>query len=199
MKRLSMLMTLWVLSLWAPLMAQAQPPRLTVSVRPTSVSENANNPAAIGTVTRTGATAASVVVTLFSSDTSEATVPASVTIAAGQNSATFPVTAVNDDEVDGSQIVVITAGASNFTSGTVNLVVVDDDVVTPNPTPTATATPRPTPTTGPTATPRPTATTRPTPTATERPKLTLAINPRSFSESAGSGAIGTVSRNSTLR
>ncbi len=61
---------------------------------------------------------------LSSSDTTEATVPASVQIPAGQNTTSFGVTAVLDGVVDGSQLVVITAsaGASQATDS----VFVDD-------------------------------------------------------------------------
>lgn len=56
---------------------------LTVSVTPASFSESAANPAATGTVTRSGSTTADLVVNLASSDVTEATVPATVTILAG--------------------------------------------------------------------------------------------------------------------
>jgi predicted extracellular nuclease len=64
---------------------------------------------------------------LASSDTSEATVAATVTIAANQTSTTFDVTAIDDASADGSQTVTLTASATNFTSGTTSVTVTDDD------------------------------------------------------------------------
>lgn len=99
---------------------------LTVGVSPAAFSESATNPAATGTVTRTGSTTAELVVTLSSSDTTEATVPATVTIPVGQTSATFAVTAVNDTFPDGNKTVTITASASGATPGTFDVTVQDD-------------------------------------------------------------------------
>jgi hypothetical protein len=67
------------------------------------------------------------VVNLVSGDTSEATVPASVTIPAGQASANFAVSAVDDALVDGTTNVTITAGAGGYTSGNCQLAVTDND------------------------------------------------------------------------
>ena len=53
--------------------------------------------------------AGAVTVALISSDTSEATVPASVTIPAGQATASFVVTAVDDALLDGTRTVTIAA------------------------------------------------------------------------------------------
>ncbi len=99
---------------------------LTVSVNPASFSESASNPAATGTVTRDGSTAAELVVTLSSSDVTEATVPASVTIPAGQTSANFNVTAVDDSFPDGSKTSTITASATGATADTFEVTVQDD-------------------------------------------------------------------------
>jgi hypothetical protein len=99
---------------------------LTMSVTPNTFPENATNPAASGTVTRTGSFATDLVVTLASSDITEAAVPATVTIPAGQASATFDVTAVNDDIPDGDQSVTITASADGYAAGTAALTVQDD-------------------------------------------------------------------------
>ena len=101
-------------------------PILTVSVNPGSFSEAATTPA-VGTVTRTGSTANALVVTLNSGDTTEATVPASVTILAGQSSVNFDVTAVDDAVIDGSQTATITASAAGTTSGSFNVTVLDNE------------------------------------------------------------------------
>jgi predicted extracellular nuclease/uncharacterized protein YjiK/Ca2+-binding RTX toxin-like protein len=101
---------------------------LTLSVTPASFSEGAGANAAIGTVTRTGNTTNALTVTLVSSDTTEATVPTNVTIAAGQTSATFDIAAIEDAVVDGSQSVTLTASATNFSNATTTLTVTDNDV-----------------------------------------------------------------------
>ena len=72
---------------------------------------------ATGTVTRNMRTSSDLVVTLSSNDTSEATVPATVTILAGETSATFPITAVDDGIADGDQLAVISATAPAFVAG----------------------------------------------------------------------------------
>jgi hypothetical protein len=84
---------------------------LSVSISPNSFSENGGS--AIGTVTRNTADVSQAFeATLVSSDTSELTVPASVTIPAGASSATFTVTAVDDTLLDGTQAATITAFAN---------------------------------------------------------------------------------------
>ncbi|MBL9182606.1 MAG: lamin tail domain-containing protein [Verrucomicrobiaceae bacterium] len=103
---------------------------LSLSVTPSSFFESATNPAATGTVSRVTSSTSDLVVTLNSSDITEATVPATVTILANQTSATFDVTAVDDSFPDGDKAVMITATATGATSPTFNLTVQDDsDVV----------------------------------------------------------------------
>ncbi len=107
------------------------PPAVTLSLGVTnsSFSESATNPASVGTVTRTGATTSALVVTLSSSDPTEATVPASVTIPIGSTSAAFDITAVNDSFPDGNKSAIITASATGATAGTTTLTVNDDSDV----------------------------------------------------------------------
>ncbi len=111
-------------------------PGLTVTVIPATFAENAGSSAATGTVTRQGSTASALTVNLGSSDPTEATVQATVTILAGQSSATFPVNAVDDDVDDDAQSVTITVSATGHTSGNAQLEVTDDDTagITVNPT-----------------------------------------------------------------
>ena len=87
---------------------------LSVAVSPGSVAENAGANAAVGTVTRTGDLSQPLVVTLSSSDTSEATAPTTVSILANQSSANFRVDAVDDSILDGVQNVSITASAPGY-------------------------------------------------------------------------------------
>ncbi|MCW1924280.1 lamin tail domain-containing protein [Luteolibacter arcticus] len=105
---------------------------LGVSALPESFSESAANPASTGTVTRAVATTSDLVVNLSSSDTTEATVPATVTILANQTSATFPITAVDDTFPDANKTATITASATDATSPTVALTVQDDSDVFPH-------------------------------------------------------------------
>jgi Ca2+-binding RTX toxin-like protein len=99
---------------------------LGLTVVPTQFSEAAGNNAATGTVTRS-ATVGALTVELLSSDTSEATVPATVTIPDGADSVEFAIASADDALVDGDRAVIITASATDFTSATVNLSVTDDE------------------------------------------------------------------------
>ena len=107
------------------------PATLSLTTSLASFSEGAGVNAATGTVTRTGNTTNALIVNLASSDTTEATVSPTVTIAAGQTSATFGINAVEDTLVDGSQAVTLTAAATGFSSATTNLTVTDNDVMNP--------------------------------------------------------------------
>src|SRR5690242_18121297 len=87
-------------------------PALTLSIAPSTVAENAGAGAATGTVTRVNYdTTQPLTVNLASSNPSQATVPSSVVIAAGQTSATFPVTAVDNGVKTLTQNLTITASA----------------------------------------------------------------------------------------
>ncbi len=105
---------------------------LTISVNPASFSESASNPAATGTVTRDGSTTSDLVVNLASSDVTEAMVPSTVTIQAGQASASFNVTAVDDSFPDGNKTATITATATGASAGTFQVTVQDDGDVAQN-------------------------------------------------------------------
>jgi autotransporter-associated beta strand protein len=103
-------------------------PRFTLSVDAAAISENGGT--ATATLSRNAGPLVpdgEVVVSLASSDETELTVPATVTIPAGQLSVTFPVTAVDDGEADRTQTVTIEAVAAPFTSGTTSLLVTDDE------------------------------------------------------------------------
>ena len=102
-------------------------PALTLKLDRDLVAEGLT-PATAGTVTRNGSTAAALVVTLTSSDTTEATVPATVTIPVGQASATFNVNSIDDRITDGAQRLTITASAASFTPGAAALTVSDQNL-----------------------------------------------------------------------
>src|SRR5690606_316689 len=103
-------------------------PALMVTINAASISENGGM--ATGTVTRNTPTGSDLMVMLMSSDTGEASVPVMVTILAGQASATFDITGVDDLIADGTQTVTITASAAGFTDGTDTLDVTDNEVPT---------------------------------------------------------------------
>ncbi|RYD35316.1 MAG: hypothetical protein EOP87_07575, partial [Verrucomicrobiaceae bacterium] len=106
----------------------AQPPSITLTVGAsvTTFAENAANPASVGTVSRSGSSVSALIVNLSSSDPTEATVPASVTIPAGSSSVNFDITAVNDTFPDGAKTAKITASAVDAISGSLDLTVTDD-------------------------------------------------------------------------
>ena len=87
--------------------------RLTVTVDRSTLGE-AGIRVAYVTVSRNLVSANPLVVYLASSDTSEATVPASVTIRPNEASFTFAVVAVDDPFADGTQQVTITASTTPF-------------------------------------------------------------------------------------
>ena len=68
-----------------------------------------------------------IVVPLLSNYTSGLTVPATVTIHAGQTTATFDVTMHDDRLIQGNRPVVVTAAVENWTSGSATLSDIDDD------------------------------------------------------------------------
>ncbi|MEZ6086976.1 MAG: hypothetical protein R3C05_02870 [Pirellulaceae bacterium] len=101
---------------------------LTVTIDKSSLDEDGGT--ATGTVRRNANTSEALIADLSSSDLGEANVPASVTIPAGSDSATFTITGVDDSIVDGTQSVIITASADTFINGTAGIDVADDDVPT---------------------------------------------------------------------
>ncbi len=105
----------------------APPTNLTLTL-PSSATEGAAPLTA--SVTVTPAPTANLTVNLSSGDPTEATVPASVVIPAGQTTATFPVTILNDGLLDGSQTVIITASATGYPARTATLTVNDDETAT---------------------------------------------------------------------
>ncbi|MEY3176139.1 MAG: hypothetical protein RLZZ436_4053 [Planctomycetota bacterium] len=101
---------------------------VTLTVSRSSFLENAGPKAAVGTVTRSNTDrSAPLVVNLSSSDTSELTVPAFVTIPAGLAAVSFDIAAINDPELDGAQQVTISASATAFFGSTVVVTVLDHE------------------------------------------------------------------------
>ncbi len=98
---------------------------LSMSIAPGTMSENGGT--AVGTITRNKLLSDPLVVNLSSNDLSEATVPATVTIPAGQASVTFPITAVDDALSDRTQTVLITATGGAYGSTSATILVTDDE------------------------------------------------------------------------
>ncbi|HUR56834.1 MAG TPA: M36 family metallopeptidase, partial [Opitutaceae bacterium] len=82
-----------------------------------------------GTLTLAGPVAGILVFNLTSSDATTATVPATVNVAPGQSSATFPITILNDNRINGPRNLTFTASATGWTSATASMTVVDDENV----------------------------------------------------------------------
>lgn len=105
-------------------------PTISIASNRSRVVENGSIAATL-TITRAGGDLATpLTINLTSSDTSEATVPASVTFAAGQTSVTVPLTPVDDNLLDGDQAVRITASATGISPATVDLIVADAEFLT---------------------------------------------------------------------
>jgi hypothetical protein len=97
---------------------------LTVTL-PASVTEGLN---ATGTVTSSVAPTRDVVISLASSLTSRATVPAQVTLRAGQTSVNFTLTAIDDVRITGNAPVTLSSTVSGWTGGASIVNVIDNDV-----------------------------------------------------------------------
>ena len=83
------------------------------------------NPAGSGMVTRNPSGGVPVAVSLTSSKPAKFIVPASVTIPAGQASATFSIQTINDAIAQGNQTVSVTATAAGLNSGTASVILTD--------------------------------------------------------------------------
>jgi hypothetical protein len=109
---------------------------LSASVAPASVPENAGLSAATLTVTRTGETLVALPVTLLISDLTEAsyTGPNPFVIPAGQASVSVPIHVVDDDALDGTQVVSLQVSANGASSTSAVLSVLDnEDAFSPPP------------------------------------------------------------------
>ncbi|MDP2104526.1 MAG: CARDB domain-containing protein, partial [Desulfobulbaceae bacterium] len=103
-------------------------PTLTLTIDKNVLAEAAGANAATATVTRNTVTTEALTVYLTSTDTTEATVQASVEIPAGQQSVTFAVNAIQDGIQDGTQNATLTAAASGFNSASLVLQVTDREL-----------------------------------------------------------------------
>jgi len=99
-------------------------PALTLVLNPTSVAENAGASASTGTVGIPTVLSSNLVVSLVSSNTAAATVPASVTITNGQTNATFAIAAVVYN-ANTPVSVTITASSTSYTAASAPLTLTD--------------------------------------------------------------------------
>ncbi|MEZ6121959.1 MAG: proprotein convertase P-domain-containing protein [Planctomycetaceae bacterium] len=112
---------------------------VTISIDPSTFAENSGTQTAVGRVNRPGGAlfGSPLVVQLTSSDTTEVTVPASVTIPASAGFATFDITLVDDTLLDGDQLVGIQTTVQGVINSEAFITVTDveslDITVTPSP------------------------------------------------------------------
>ena len=92
---------------------------------PASTTEGAGTVA--GTVSVSAAPASAVAVTMTSGDTTALTVPATVTIPAGQTSAAFTATIIDDTKINGTHTASVTASVANWTSGSATISIADNE------------------------------------------------------------------------
>ncbi|MEY4185379.1 MAG: Peptidyl-prolyl cis-trans isomerase precursor [Planctomycetota bacterium] len=104
-------------------------PQLTAAVNPVAVAETAGT--AILTVSRSGSVAQPLIVQLSASSSGRITLPATLTIPAGSQSATAGITIVNNTATDGTADVQLTVAATGFSTGSTSLTVTDDDTSVP--------------------------------------------------------------------
>ena len=98
---------------------------ITVSLRPGAV-EGDGTLVGQGTVSIPGTwMTADLVIDLVTSDETELTIPATVTIPQGETSATFDLTILDDGEHDGTQTVTVTASAAGWTPGSAEIDIID--------------------------------------------------------------------------
>jgi hypothetical protein len=80
-----------------------------------------------GTITASAAPTRDITIQLTSDKPGRATVPATVTLLAGQTSAGFTFTVLDNTLIDGTQTATVTAAADNWTSGLAGVSVQDND------------------------------------------------------------------------
>ena len=105
-------------------------PALTVAIDEAAISELGGNSTVTVTRHNVDDTSQPLTVYLSSDDTTEATVPTAVTIPANQVSTTFEIIAVDDDLLDGTQTVTVTASASDYLDGSDMLDLLDHETLT---------------------------------------------------------------------
>ncbi|MFN7141547.1 MAG: hypothetical protein ACK4UN_19640, partial [Limisphaerales bacterium] len=101
-------------------------PALVVSL-PSYASEEDGMLFDAGRVSIPAPLSSNLIIRLFSSDSTQATVPAEVLLLAGQTNAWFDLTVVDDEFYDGSQPVTVTAMAEGFQLGRTTIMIHDNE------------------------------------------------------------------------
>ncbi|HWN94119.1 MAG TPA: Calx-beta domain-containing protein, partial [Methylomirabilota bacterium] len=94
---------------------------------PSFAYENTGVVASAGNILLSGTLTTNVTISLMSSDTTEATVPVSLTLLAGRTNRVFNITMIDDALVDGAQTVTVTASAPGLVSGFAIITVLDNE------------------------------------------------------------------------
>ena len=102
-------------------------PTLSVNINADQITEGHSIQ---GTVIRNTNTTKALTVTLINSDTSQLTIPTTVTIPIGSTSANFTIKAVDDTLIELSKNYTVIATAQGFVSSSDSLAVLDNDAVT---------------------------------------------------------------------
>jgi hypothetical protein len=101
---------------------------LSLTVAAMQIKEGDPSPATTGRITRNTPTTQALTVSLSSTDLVRLILPDTVTIPAGQASATFPIDARRDYIIQGPQTVMLQATATGFVGTTASLILLDADV-----------------------------------------------------------------------
>ncbi|MCA9057048.1 MAG: hypothetical protein KDA85_01055 [Planctomycetaceae bacterium] len=101
---------------------------LTVTAARSWVAESGAENSLTLQVTRTGSTVAALMVSLHTGDPSELSIPLSVTIPAGQSSASVTVAGVADLQIDRDQDSTVLVSAAGFTDASLTITTVDVDI-----------------------------------------------------------------------
>lgn len=104
------------------------PNTLLVEIDVDLVDESVGGSVGTGTVTRDGPPDVELEVVLTTDPARQVYVPSTLVIPAGEISTLFDIEALNDGDVDGTQLVTVTATAAGYTEGTDSLNVTDDDI-----------------------------------------------------------------------
>lgn len=103
---------------------------LSVDIAAELIAENDGVDATTVTITRHSNDLSQPLIVNLMTDTTELDIPESIEFAAGESVVVLMVNAVDDDLLDGTQIVRITATANGFRDGTDSLIVVDHETLT---------------------------------------------------------------------
>jgi hypothetical protein len=104
--------------------------KLTITLDQSSIREDAGNSATLATLSRSNTdTLLPLSIQLTNSDASEARIPVSITIPSGTQSVSFPLDAIDDTLLDGSQSVTLAGSANGYVSASATLVVTDAEFV----------------------------------------------------------------------